>query len=195
MGALCYSGRVVSDSVIGLGKSVAAPGSFTALMALYESNYVRLGWLIPDVRGLSGSVTSHVPNDFPLNLAVTDQAPYTTTLRLTYFFREEGQVVADPDLLVRVYHDARMAEVMTCAEHHRHDVLRGIDLICRREPGKRWMRNMMLNKWLEYCESRGHGFSGYQSTDILVSEPQGSVQRAATADSFDNAPMVSILFR
>ncbi len=164
-------------------------------MALYESNYVRLGWLIPDVRRLSGSVTSHVPNDCPLNLAVTDQAPYTTTFRLTYFFRDEGDVVADPDLLVRVYHDARMAEALTCAEHHRHDVLRGIDLICRREPGTRWMRNMMLNKWLEYCESRGHGFSGCQSADILVSEPQGSVQQAATADAIHEAATTSILSR
>jgi uncharacterized protein len=33
----------------------------------------------------------------------------------------------------------------------------------RREPGPpalaaRWARNMLLNKWLEYCVDRGHRF-------------------------------------
>ena len=42
MEALCYSGRVVSDSVIALGKSVAAPGSFTALTRL-EHNWEKTG--------------------------------------------------------------------------------------------------------------------------------------------------------
>ena len=28
----------------------------------------------------------------------------------------------------------------------------------RREMGERWARNMLLNKWLEYCAERGHRF-------------------------------------
>jgi len=28
-----------------------------------------------------------------------------------------------------------------------------------RELDQRWARNMMLNKWLEYCVERGHRFS------------------------------------
>jgi uncharacterized protein YqiB (DUF1249 family) len=28
----------------------------------------------------------------------------------------------------------------------------------KRELDQRWTRNMMLNKWLEYCAERGHWF-------------------------------------
>jgi uncharacterized protein YqiB (DUF1249 family) len=26
--------------------------------------------------------------------------------------------------------------------------------------GERWLRNMLLNKWLDYCVDRGHRFVG-----------------------------------
>ena len=26
--------------------------------------------------------------------------------------------------------------------------------------GERWLRNMLLNKWLDYCLDRGHRFAG-----------------------------------
>jgi uncharacterized protein YqiB (DUF1249 family) len=29
-----------------------------------------------------------------------------------------------------------------------------------RELGDRWLRNVMLNKWLDYCFERGHRFAG-----------------------------------
>ena len=32
----------------------ARPGSFVSLMTLYESNFVRLGWLVGDLRSISG---------------------------------------------------------------------------------------------------------------------------------------------
>jgi len=30
--------------------------------------------------------------------------------------------------------------------------------VAERELDQRWARNTMLNKWLEYCIDRGHGF-------------------------------------
>jgi uncharacterized protein len=30
--------------------------------------------------------------------------------------------------------------------------------MAERELDQRWARNTMLNKWLEYCIDRGHGF-------------------------------------
>ena len=30
--------------------------------------------------------------------------------------------------------------------------------LAERELDQRWARNTMLNKWLEYCIDRGHGF-------------------------------------
>ena len=52
-----------------------------------------------------------------------------------------------PDLRLRLYHDARLLEA------------RGAGGIApERELDRCWNRNMMVNKWLEYCAERGHAF-------------------------------------
>jgi uncharacterized protein YqiB (DUF1249 family) len=60
---------------------------------------------------------------------------------------------------VRVYHDARLAEVYGWADSHSHAALRTWRSQAERELDQRWARNMMLNKWLEYCAERGHRFT------------------------------------
>ena len=71
------------------------PGSFVSLMSLYESNYIRLGWLVPNLREIDGHSVSNVSGDCPLHLSVDERSRYTTTLTLTYIFEDEQQVRAD----------------------------------------------------------------------------------------------------
>ena len=137
----------------------AKPGSFVSLMSLYESNYIRLGWLVPDLNGVRDEATSHVEGDCPLYLRVAERTPSTTSFTLTYLFEDQHGIVSDPDLTVRVYHDARLAEVRECARWHRHAVLASIRSDLARALGDRWLRNLMLNKWLDYCVERGHRFT------------------------------------
>jgi len=134
------------------------PGSFVSLMSLYESNYIRLGWLIPDLREVEGTKISAIEGDLPLHLRVEEHTRYTTTLTLTYLFPDADGEIADPDLQIRVYHDARLAEVQACARWHRHTMLAAIRSDLARALGDRWLRNVMLNKWLDYCVERGHRF-------------------------------------
>lgn len=136
----------------------ARPGSFVSLMSLYESNYIRLAWLVPDLHTVQGAQTSQVAGDCPLHLEVAERSRYTTTLRLTYIFDEAGEPLADPDLMIRVYHDARLAEVQACARWHRHSLLESLRSQLVQQLGERWLRNIMLNKWLDYCVERGHRF-------------------------------------
>ncbi|HWK72981.1 MAG TPA: DUF1249 domain-containing protein [Povalibacter sp.] len=135
------------------------PASFVSLMSLYESNYIRLGWLIKDLASVSDTAVSKVEGDCPLQLTVEDRSRYTTTLLLTYVFGGEHAPATDPDLQIRVYHDARLAEVQSCARWHRHCMLESIRSELARELGDRWLRNVMLNKWLDYCVERGHRFA------------------------------------
>jgi len=137
----------------------AQPVSFVSLMSLYESNYIRLGWLIEDLSSIGESAVSAIQGDCPLHLRVEDRSRYTTTLTLTYMFENDATVIADPDLQIRVYHDARLAEVQSCARWHRHSMLESIRSELARAVGDRWLRNMMLNKWLDYCVERGHRFA------------------------------------
>lgn len=150
-----------SDSTMVLPRP-ARPGSFGGLMALYESNYVRFRWLVPDlqaIRHMGTRMVSESPSDFPLYLEVLEAARYTTTFRLTYFLDSDLGVVADPDLKIRVYHDAGQIEAMACTSVHRHHVLQKFASHGGAELERRWQHNMMLNKWLEYCADRNHDFS------------------------------------
>jgi uncharacterized protein len=139
----------------------ARPRSFVALMALYESNYVRLVSLAGALAKLAGRHRSAIEGDCDLLLNVTERSPYTTTLHLTYHFADaQPAEAADyPDMSIRVYHDAHLVEAQDWAGAHPHAVLQALRQRAERELDQRWARNMMLNKWLEYCLERGHRFS------------------------------------
>ncbi len=135
------------------------PRSFVALMSLYESNYIRFGWLAGDVASLQGSYRSRVAGDCDLLLTVLGRSPYTTTLNLTYLLPEVPRARAYPNMGVRLYHDARLAEAQEWAVSHGRAGARSLRSRMERELVQRWARNVMLNKWLEYCVERGHRFS------------------------------------
>ena len=134
----------------------ARPVSFVSLMTLYESNYIRLRALVGDVRGLTGRAVSRAPGDLDLHLEALEHSPYTSILRLTYFFADAEATVAEPDLEVRVYHDARLVEASRCSRQVRHPGLASLQEGLPSALGERWRRNMLLNKWLDYCAERGH---------------------------------------
>ena len=136
----------------------AQPGSFVSLMTLYESNFVRLRWLVRDLRSITGRTVSKSPSDCDLYLTPIELSRYTSVFRLTYEFGEADAPVQDPDLEVCVYHDARLAEVRSFRGFQRHPQLSKLHSELKRELDQRWTRNMMLNKWLEYCAEQGHHF-------------------------------------
>jgi len=140
----------------------ARPRSFVALMGLYESNYIRLSWLAGQLVALEGRHRSVVAGSCNHLLTMTERSPYTSTLNLTYLFSEEGLPGAEtrfPDMRLRVYHDAHLAEAQEWAGTHTQPVLKALRTHAERELDQRWARNVMLNKWLEYCVERGHRFS------------------------------------
>ena len=143
----------------------ARPRGFVALMGLYESNYLRFLQLAGDPKRLAGTLISRVAGDCELQLGVLEHMPYTSTLTLTYMLAsaQHGARERLPDLRLRAYHDARLLEAEEYQAQHKtrgQGVRPG-----ERELHQRWARNMMLNKWLEYCTERGHRFT--------VQEPAG----------------------
>ena len=125
-------------------------------MAMYESNYLRLMRLIPELERLDGCFRSRVAGDCELFVDVLERCRYTVTLSVTYFFEGENGRVADPDMTVRAYLDGRQAEAMSLSGNHRHAALRALAKAHRAELNARWKRNVVLNKWLEYLSDQGH---------------------------------------
>lgn len=133
---------------------------FASLMELYEQNYVLMRLLVPELRALQGDrFVSTAPGAMPLELNDISHSRYTSTFTLTYRFsgaetNHRGREEREPDLAIRLYHDARSCEVMSgLMPEGRVEVRRTRDL----DEGRRL--NRFLNKWLSYCLRQGHCFT------------------------------------
>jgi len=143
------------DNVLRLGR----PRSFSGLMSLYESSYQRLARLVPEIDFPFDEAVSRTRLDTDLHLRVLDRCKYTTDVHLTYWFHDGRRTAPDPDVRVRVYHDAGLAEALRCGSHLPGVGPNGLDLESGSHLERRWARNLLLNKWLAFCLSRGHGFA------------------------------------
>lgn len=137
-------------------QTIVKPRSFVGLMALYESNYLRLLRLIPEIDRLDGCFHSRVAGDCDLHIEILERCRYTVTLSLSYHLETDDGLLVDPDMTVRVYLDGQLAEAMSIGDQQRHGTLRALVLEHRRELDLRWQRNIVLNKWLDYLSDQGH---------------------------------------
>ena len=129
----------------------ANPRSFAALMELYEQNYIRLRNIAPDLE-VADEMISSVPGHQDLYLSITQRCKYTTMLRMTYRFEDEGEILFEPDLHLKVYHDARVVEVQQFHSRRRGSMYMA-DML-----EQKWLMNRFLYKWLGYCLYQGHYF-------------------------------------
>jgi len=125
-------------------------------MALYESNYLRLLRLLPEIERLDGCFRSSVAGECDLYIEILERCRYTVTLSLTYHMETDEGLLTDPDMTIRVYLDCRLAEVMQIGDRQRDATLTELVYEHRRELDLRWRRNVILNKWLEYLSDQGH---------------------------------------
>ncbi len=157
----CYSQNVITDSYI-VPQCIVAPRSLGALMALYEGNFNKLAGLsplmLPERLASPCTAVSTSVHDLDLHLSVDAGTRYTLDLRLSYRFDDPGGCVADPDLRLRVYLDARMVEVLGWINAPRHETLRQLMKHSSGELDRRWSKNIMLGKWLDYLYEMGHRF-------------------------------------
>ena len=127
---------------------------------MYETNYVRFRLLCPDLANIPHYAVSRADGAVDLHMRVLERYKFTTTVTLTYFLpNHAGRVCANPDLKIRIYHDARQAEVMSRYSKRLDSEIMVIHYLTgTSELAKRWQLNRFLYKWLGYCLHQGHGF-------------------------------------
>lgn len=139
------------------------PGAFSALMDLYERNYINIRRLLPVVPPTSASRVSRTPGGLDLHLRVTERCRYTSELILTYQFSQPDEtILAEPNLRIRIYHDARLAEVMAARPRHYPAFSMAVSHLPQTNVTPlliRWRINRFLFKWLTYCLRQGHRFT------------------------------------
>ncbi len=135
--------------------------NLAGLMALYESNYLRLRRLAPDLERLGETNLSTVEGAMDLHLRVMERFKYTTEIILTYSFSGPIDPILEPNVRIRVYHDAHVVEAMSATLRYLHRSNRCHRGAVPTELEKRWEVNRFLQRWLGYCGRQGHLFLGY----------------------------------
>lgn len=133
--------------------STPAQRDLGGLMALYEENYIRLRTLLPRLDAMPARGVSRVTGCVDLHVEIRERSRYTTTLNLTCLFTHAGGMRREPDLTLRICHDARTAEVVDLSRRNAP-----LDENARQTLLRCWQRNRFLYKWLGYCLRRGHRF-------------------------------------
>ena len=127
------------------------PNSFSGLMDIYEHNYMRLRKIVPDL-SIADQMVSSVPGHADLYLSIKERCKFTTMLSMTYRFEKSGRFLFEPDLHLKVYHDARLVEVQHLLKRH-YGLLENNNLVRHK-----WKLNRFLFKWLGFCTYQGHYF-------------------------------------
>ncbi len=140
-------------------------------MELYENNYRMVRLLMPELCAMNGAVYLSQPDGrMQLELSQIEHNRYTSTFNLTYRFTESLRGEKEPDLSVRIYHDARSCEVLSGFLHSRWESrkVRSLD--------SGYRLNRFLFKWLSYCLRQGHSFTKSQA----VVNVKGATRRSET---------------
>ncbi|MEW5837677.1 MAG: DUF1249 domain-containing protein [Pseudomonadota bacterium] len=149
----------MNNSSIIASSSIPAPRvrSFAALMELYEANFILLRRLMPLLARMEGLFCAQGRGGLPLYVEILEQDRFTTVLRMFYRFSgEQGSLYEAPDIHVRIYHDARVAEAVAGR-------LRGKECVPKSRSGERcldvrWRLNRFLYKWLRHFLHRQYDF-------------------------------------
>ncbi len=122
------------------------------LMRVYETNYAKLNALLPGQPSV-GDVRSYQVASMAYQLEVSEVTKYTTLVDVSQC--DERPVLPLPKMTVRLYHDARVAEV--CASEQISRVFARYDYPNKKmvQKDEKFQLNQFLGEWLTFCLRNG----------------------------------------
>lgn len=140
----------------------------SAMMAVCETNYWRLHKLLPSAFSelQEGDFFDYaIPtfensNERVLRLSVAETCPYTTTVEF-YEPNSSAQLQSQswnlsPRLAIRIYHDAKMAEVISFYNKRHYEGRYGYPNKQMHHQDEKAQLNLLLAEWLNHCLHHGH---------------------------------------
>lgn len=126
-------------------------------MAECEANYLRLMKLLAGANADKYAfMVSRGNSAWRHQLQVVERSRYTTTLLLTQESPYASTWLKMPRLTVRVYHDARLAEVLAWEGHKRLRPRYEYPNSLMYQADEKLQLNLFLGEWLSLCLAQGH---------------------------------------
>lgn len=129
----------------------------------YEANFERLAWLVPTLASapdsIRGVLLSHGVDGMSLQLTILEHSKYTTTIALTHHLRMDDAMITDPFMKIRIYHDARVAEVLSYQCQSQLQIFHPDATLNVPNLREKCRINRFLSEWLDYCIAYGYRFA------------------------------------
>jgi len=123
-------------------------------LALCERNYAQLNRYLADDTVPGHTTVIRVTEQHHYRISVTEVARFTTTLQIEltdareHYFR--------PGFVVRLYHDAQVAEVLSCQHVSRFKARYDYPNPEMLLPDEKRQINLLLRDWLKLCAGQGY---------------------------------------
>ena len=125
-------------------------------LSLYERNYYKLMDWLPDLNRRQGTQVFAVAGLSPIYIQVSEQNPYTTTIQINQNLEGAGPWARTIAMKVRIYHDARVAEVIACQGIHSFQPFYLYPNPKMLQTYEKRRVNQFLGEWLSFCHLLRH---------------------------------------
>jgi uncharacterized protein YqiB (DUF1249 family) len=138
------------------------------LQTLCESNFHKLFRLAPELTRIEMAAPAEAKGRPTLYIRILERNRYTLTLELTHRFEFENEGRAEPAVKIRVYLDAKSAEVLRDTSRSLvRQVLRD-DFAPEIVLEYKWTVNYFLERWLDHCIEQGYRFDRSEAAEQVV---------------------------
>jgi len=134
----------------------AQPNSFVGLMALYESNFLKLMELIPGIKNFENSQIMAAAGEYNIYLVVFERTKYTISFSMSYIFESQNDTYIEPNIKVKLYFDGSLAEVLSINEKQNKNELMRLMNQNKGIVSALWKKNIIFNKWLDYLLDKSY---------------------------------------
>jgi uncharacterized protein YqiB (DUF1249 family) len=147
--------QAFTSSFPGDAMQVEKRGSIRSLMPVYEDNYRLISRLVPAV-GRTHVPTTFILSAYPrISLSILECARYTSLATLTHSFGVcDGRLLKDMEMRLRIYHDARLLEVLSYQGRGRFAPAYDYPNEDMLSPFEKRQVNVFLGEWLRACRYR-----------------------------------------
>ena len=120
-------------------------------LSLYERNFNKLLEWLPDLNSWEGVFLLSVAELSPVRIEILEQNPYTTSINIHHDLQGGGPWVSALSMKVRIYHDAQVAEVISCQGIHAFQAYYPYPNPKMLQPYEKRRVNQFFGEWLSYC--------------------------------------------